>query len=165
MNPHIIKNSQFSAEVRAVRDFLVSLEAGAVATYETLNRLAGKDIRPGRPGYTVLIQAKRRAAKEAAVLTATLPNVGVRRLPSEEVATIDNDRERRLIGKRMRRASKRLKCANDTEISNEARTKKYAALATYGAMELFRANRQVTEQLAANNPGEVSLRKLLEAFK
>jgi hypothetical protein len=91
--------------------------------------------------------------------------IGLRRLSSEEVATIDNDRERRLLGKRMRKATKRLKCANDGELTNDAKTKKYGALATYGAMEMFRGNPRIAQQLAESSAGEVSLTKLLEAFK
>jgi hypothetical protein len=96
---------------------LREVEPGGVVTYKALNSAIAGDVQ-GR-SRSRLVTARRIAQNQHAITFGTLTNEGLRRLTSSELATSDAEKQTSSIGRKARRASKRLQCADQSELSSE----------------------------------------------
>lgn len=159
----IIKNSQYSPDVKTIFDHLTALVPGATATYGTLGALIGRDVRPQSRDYSILASAIKRAER-AKVRVVNISGIGYKRLTSEEVATIDLERGQKAVKRCTRRADHRLDCAEDSELSSQAKTKKYTAKAGYSIIEHVSKGQPVIEHVVSQQLLP-DIRSLLEALK
>lgn len=147
---------------------LSKVDVGEIVTYEELSdAIDGRDVRPGQPGYSALVSARRRLERQHGIVFGSVRKVGLKRL--SDIGIVDtSDQAIASIRRKARRSAKRLTCVKNYEgMPAEKQVKHNAYMSIFGA--LAAASRASTvrliEEEVAIKQDQLSLTKTLEFFK
>jgi len=153
-----------SVDTQVIYTRLKKAEVGDVITYSELNDLIKADVQAG--ARHILHSARSMAVRDDKIVFDCISNVGIKRLTDEEIMGLPTY-ALRSIGRKCKRTSRKLHCA-DWEKMNPADKVKYAASASVLHAIAAVSKPKKIEELKASIPTDtkvLSLGKTLEAFK
>lgn len=114
--------TELSADARAIADLFAACAVGDTVTMAAMSDAIGRDVTACRH---IIATARRVAQREAGAVFVTMPRVGYRRLPTEEVARVVGSAARKHIRRTAGRAKRTLTAgaalANDLPLETQRR--------------------------------------------
>ena len=132
------------ADIEAVSKMLTELPIGAVLTYSAINDAIGRDVTNG--ARYVLAAAKKRTEAETGALYEAVRKVGVKRLPTDEIASVGTAAIRK-VRRTARRGMKRLGNVKANDISPDQSREIVMQRSVLGAVAMLADGRK-TKALA-----------------
>jgi hypothetical protein len=125
---------QKSADTRIIENVLSELKIGEIATYDTLSKAIGRDVRKFAQG--AIATARKSLLNTKQFVFGVETNIGLRRLDdSQIVESTESDRVK--MQRHANRTIKKLTCVNFEGLSEQDKKRHIVASAQMGAMALF----------------------------
>lgn len=151
-------------DIETIARLLKAASIGATVTYEAMTDAIGRDIQDHRH---LLLAAQRRTEEEIGALFGTVRGEGVKRLPSDEVASVGSHTIRR-IRRAARRGMQRLTVVRANDLPMDDARKIIAQRSQLGAIALVSDNRStpaIQRSVDAMDGTTVPAGRVLDLFK
>lgn len=153
-----------SIDVKAMVDSLSKLKVGERASWDSLTKLIGRDIRYA--GHSILAQARHKLMRDQQMVFGVERGQGLVRL--DDVQIVDTGQH--FVGKIRRtakRALRQITTVDYDKLPNESKIRHNAAASMFGAIHHVSSQKSIgkLESKVKELSGTLPLAKTLEAFK